>query len=128
MPLGAWGIDQLLKISDQVWQLRNLNVSLDHIAWVQIPNGLYKLLQSIVKLLFLIQVVCMFFGNFCYDLSREVGSSGNILCLREQSLLKKGLNLNIILHFIELKELLGETCLAWCRSQHIDGIILYFDK
>jgi hypothetical protein len=68
----------------------------------------------------------VFLGNFCYDLSWEIGCSGNILGLREKPLLKKGLNLYIIFHFIELKELLGETCLAWCRSQHIYSIILYF--
>ena len=66
----------------------------------------------------------MLFRNLCYNLAREIGCASNILSLREQALLQKGLDLNIILHLIQLKELLLQAGFARGGSQDINGILL----
>jgi hypothetical protein len=65
------------------------------------------LLECIIILLLLIEIVGMLLAYLCDNLSWEVGRSGYLLGLCVQSLLQEGLNLDVLFHFIELKELLG---------------------
>ena len=119
----------MLKVGNQVWQLRHLDVTLDHITGVKVSDGLDELLESIVILLLLIQVVCMLLRYFCDDFPREICGSGNILSLREETLLQECLYLNIIFHLVELEELLlHDASLAWLRGEHIDGIFLHLHE
>jgi hypothetical protein len=52
--LRGGGVDEVLKIGNQVRELRDLDVTLDHITGVQVADGLYELLESIIILLLLI--------------------------------------------------------------------------
>lgn len=129
MPLRGRGIDKVLQISNQVWQLRHFNVSLDHITWIQVPDCLNELLESIIILFLFIKIICVLLRNLSNDLAREVGSPGYVLSLREQSLLQQSLDFYIVLHFIKLEELLLDpTSLPWLGSQYINGIILNLNK
>ena len=59
----------------------NLNVPLDHIAWVKMTNCIDELFQSIVVLLLLIKIVRMLLRYLSDDLLRELGSLGYLLRL-----------------------------------------------
>lgn len=83
MSLRGGGVDEVLKVGNQVRQLRDLDVTLDHITGVQVANSLNELFESIVILLFLIQVVCMLLGYFGDNFPREISSSRDVLSLRE---------------------------------------------
>lgn len=73
----------MLKVGNQVRQLRDLDVTLDHITGVQVANSLNELFESIVILLLLIKVVCMLLGYFGDNLPREISGSRDVLSLRE---------------------------------------------
>ena len=127
-------VNQLLKILDQVGELRHLDVALNHIGRVQIPDGLDELLQGIIELFFLIEVIRMFLADLSDDLPWEVGCLGYILGLCKEPLLQQGLYLYIILHLIELKELLNkDRGLTLCTDygggcQNIDSVLLHLNK
>ena len=93
MSLRGGGVDEVLKVGNQVRQLRDLDVTLDHITGVQVANSLNELFESIVILLFLIQVVCMLLGYFGDNFPREVSCSRNVLSLREETLFQECLYL-----------------------------------
>ena len=59
VPLRGGRVDEVLKVGNQIRELRNLDVTLDHITRVQVADGLDELLESIIILLLLIQVVGM---------------------------------------------------------------------
>jgi hypothetical protein len=65
-------VDKLFQVGNQILKLRDLDITLDYIAWVQVSNGLKELLKSVVVLLFLIEVVCMLLRYLSHDLWREV--------------------------------------------------------
>lgn len=54
VPLRGWGVNEVLKVGNQVRELRDLDVTLDHITGVKITDGLNELLESIIILLLLI--------------------------------------------------------------------------
>ena len=85
--LRGGGVDEVLKVGNQVRQLRHLDVTLDHITRVQVPYGLNELFESIIILLLLIKVVCMLLGYFGDDFPREISGSRDVLSLREEPLL-----------------------------------------
>ena len=72
MSLTSGRVDKLFQVGNQILKLRDLDITLDYIAWVQVSNGLKELLKSVVVLLFLIEVVCMLLRYLSHDLWREV--------------------------------------------------------
>ena len=128
MPLRARRVDQLLEICDEIRELRDFDIPLNYIAGVQVPNRLYKLLKSIIILLFLIKIIRMLFGDFGYNFSGEICSSGYVLGLREKALFEQGLDLHVILHFVELKQLLLQSGLPGGSRQHIDGVLFNLNE
>lgn len=113
MSLTGRGVNEFLQVSDQVLELWHLDIALDHITRVEMPDGIHELLQGIIVLLLFIQVISMLLRDFRNDLLRELGGLGNFLGLCEQTLLQKGLNLNVVLHLIHLMQLFrGYTTLT----------------
>ena len=72
MSLTSGRVDKLFQVGNQILKLRDLDITLDYIAWVQVSYGLKELLKSVVVLLFLIEVVCMLLRYLSHDLWREV--------------------------------------------------------
>ena len=108
--------------------LRDFDVPLNNIAGVQVPYRLNKLLKSIIILLFLIKIICMLFGDFGYNFPGEICRSGYVLCLWEKALFEQGLDLHVILHFVELKQLLLQSGLPGGSRQHIDGVLFNLNE
>ena len=77
----------MFQVGNKVGQLRDLDVALDDIAWVQVADGLDKLLEGVIVLLLLIEVVGMLLGDLCDDLRWEVCCTGYILGFGEETLL-----------------------------------------
>lgn len=128
MPLRARRVDQLLEICDEIRELRDFDIPLNYIAGVQVPNRLNKLLKSIIILLFLIKIIRMLFGDFGYNFPGEICRSGYVLCLGEKALFEQGLDLHIILHFVELKQLLLQSGFPGDCCQHIDGVLFNLNE
>jgi len=87
VPLRGGGVDQVLKVGNQVRELRDLDVTLDHITRVKVTDGLNELLEGIIILLLLIEVVSMLLRYFGDDFPREISGSRDVLSLREETLL-----------------------------------------
>jgi hypothetical protein len=50
------------------------------------------------------------------------------LGLREKALFEQGLDLHVILHFVELKQLLLQSGLPGGSRQHIDGVLFNLNE
>lgn len=104
-------------------KLRDFNESLNHIAWIQIPNSLNELVKSIIVLLLLIKIVGMLFTNLSYDFLREISIRSYFLGFRVQPFLKKSLDFDIVFHFMKFEK---SFLVFLIRSQHIDSILFNF--
>lgn len=97
-------LDQLLKVLDQVWEVLHLDVSLDHVAWIEVADGLQVLGQCLLGLVLdCVQLVAMLLTYLCIYLSRKFGADCNALGLLEKSLLQQVLYLQVVLHLNELE-------------------------
>jgi len=79
--LARRGIDQLLQVGNQVLQLGDLDVPLDHIARIKMTNRIDELFEGIIVLLLLIQIVSVLLGYLSDDLLRELGGLSYLLRL-----------------------------------------------
>jgi len=67
--LGVLG--QLLQIGDQIVQLRHLDISLNHIRWIQVTDRLLVLLDSLLVIPLRVELVSVFLANLSDDVGRE---------------------------------------------------------
>jgi len=103
----------------------DFNVSLDHIAWIQVANGL-KILFKCQIILFLdtVQLISMFFTDLSIDFLWEISTDSNALGLRKHAFLEEVLNLKIMFHF---GKLVDSKLACFVSHLHEDGIFLDFD-
>ena len=88
LSLNGGCLDQVLKVLDQVWKLLDFNISLDDVAWVQVPDGLDVLHESLVILLLdTVELIGVFFADFCLDLLWEVGTDRDTVGFLKHSFL-----------------------------------------
>ena len=66
-------LDESFQVLDQIGQVLHFYEPLNDIGRIQIANCLDVLLQSFFRLS-LVQVISVFFTDFCMNISREVGS------------------------------------------------------
>ena len=83
MTLARRRVYQLLQVSDQILQLRHLDVTLDHVARIEMTNGIDELLECIIVLFLFIEIVSMLFGYLGNDLLRELGGLRYLLRFSE---------------------------------------------
>ena len=81
----------------------HLDVALNHVTRIQVAYCLDVLGQRFFRpLLLLIQLVSVLLANLSVDFAREVGSQGDVSCLWEHSFLQQSLDLEVVIHLIEL--------------------------
>ena len=115
--------NQLLQVLDQIVQLRHLNVVLDHVTWIQEANSLDILFDCLIIFLLLEQLVSMFLNNLTLDLTREVCLFGDGLRLSIVTLLHQVVDLDVVLHRVQLDKLAVDALTLVTLSDVVDGLL-----
>ena len=83
----------------------HFDVTLNYVAWIQVPYGFEVLGQGLFRLILdRVKLVAVFFANFRVYLSRKLRAQRNALRFLEQALFQQVLNFQIVLHFDELED------------------------
>lgn len=119
--LFVWLSSQLVQISDQVVQLRHLDVPLNNIRWIQMPNSFFILLNCFFVIPLRIKLVSVLLANLSLDVFWELSSLSDSLCFLEKILLHQGVNFHVVFHFIQLAQ---NNLVVWVLSQIVNRVIL----
>ena len=97
--------NQFFQVLNQIVQLWHLDVPLNHIARIEVPNRLYVLIDRLlVALLVVIQVVSTSLRDLSSNLGRKLSSNGDVLSLFKKLHLHQSLNFYVVFHLKELKK------------------------
>lgn len=94
-------LGQLFKVRNQVFKLWHLDELLNNVAGIEMPDGLYVLEDRFIVLLHLVELIRMVLWNFSYDIWREFGLVGDILCVNKKSLFQERVYLYIVFHLLQ---------------------------
>jgi hypothetical protein len=67
----VWGSNQLLKVLNQVIQLRHLDESLNHVTRVEVADCLHIFCDGLVVTFLRVKFVCVFFVDFSNNFHGE---------------------------------------------------------
>jgi hypothetical protein len=97
--------NQLFQVLNQIVQLWHLDVPLNHIARIEVPNSLYVLIDRLlVAFLVVIQIVSTSLRDLSSNLGRKLSSNGDVLSLFKKLHLHQSLNFYVVFHLKELKK------------------------
>jgi hypothetical protein len=97
--------NQLFQVLNQIVQLWYLDVPLNHIARIEVPDRLYVLIDRLlVALLVVIQVISTSLRDLSSNLGRKLSSNSDVLSLFKKLHLHQCLNLYVVFHFKKLKK------------------------
>ena len=95
--------NQFFQVLNQIVQLWHLDVPLNHIARIEVPNRLYVLIDRLlVALLVVIQVVSTSLRDLSSNLGRKLSSNGDVLSLFKKLHLHQSLYFYVVFHLKEL--------------------------
>ena len=86
-------------------------------------DGLDVLEDRLIVLLHLVQLVCVVLRNFSDNIWREFGLVRYILSINKKSLFQKRMDLDIVIHLIQLAQ---NYLIVRVNCQVINSILLYF--
>ena len=97
--------DQPVQVLDQVVELSDLDVVLNDVAWIEEPNGLDVLLNSLIVLFLMEKLVSVLLDDLTLDLAREVGLFCDGLRLGVVRFLHQVVDLDVVFHGVETDKL-----------------------
>ena len=116
-------LDELLQVLDQIVQLCHLDVVLNHVTRVQEADRLDILFDSFIILLLLEQFVSMLLNDLALDLTWEVCLFSDGLCLSIVTLLHQVVDLDVVLHRVQLDKLAVDALTLVTLSDVVDGLL-----
>ena len=115
--------NQSLQILDHIVELGHLEVVLNDVGRIEEPNRFNVLLDCFVKLFLRKKLIGVLFYYFRLDVFGEVGVARNCLCFLVETTLHQVVNLDIVLHFVELDKFSFAATATLILRQVVNGII-----